>query len=102
MPNRIIREDRFTTQGQPEKQQFDLFREQIAPILNVSQTNGSGSAASNGGFRAEVKYYDLGKILLVNTTLGSESFERTLDHIRRSESSHWYFSVRKSGFSVSR
>jgi AraC-like DNA-binding protein len=100
MPDKV-REDTFTTRDMPEKEQFDFWREQVSPMLDVSRTN-DARAAANGGFVAEAKGYDLGKILIAQATMDSEAYVHTADHIRKSASNHWLLTVRKKGFAVSR
>jgi AraC-like DNA-binding protein len=99
MPDRVIREDTFTTRDQPEKHQFDCWREEMAPMIDVSRTNEAGNVP---GFVAEAKGYDLGKILFAQATIDSESYEHSHDHIRKGGGGHWIFTVRKTGFAVSR
>ena len=97
MPDKVIREDTFTTRDQPEKHQFDLWREQIAPLIDVWRPNDG-----NAGFLADAKGYDVGKILFAQAILGPEAYEHSNDHIRKAESSHWVLTARKRGFAVSR
>ena len=37
MPDKVIRQDTFTTRDLPEKHQFDYWREQIAPMIDVHE-----------------------------------------------------------------
>ncbi len=102
MPNRVIREDKFTTCDLPEKQQFEYWREQVAPMLNVSRPNEAEPVTSDVGFSAEARGYDLGKILIAEATVDAELYEHSSDHIRANATDHWLFTVRKTGFAVSR
>ena len=62
----------------------------------------AGPVSPKAGFFAEAKGYDLGKILIAEATVDAELYEHSAEHIRANSTDHWLFTVRKTGFAVSR
>lgn len=85
----LIREDRLSTERLPVERQFPTWREQVAPLAEVSLP---GRAARP--YMVDARGYDLGKISVSSVRADGTSFRRGADHIRRNDIDHWVLSYR--------
>lgn len=74
----------FTTEDFPAGDQFDVWREFMAPVCEVLEPEGARS-----GFHGAVEAYNIGILRLVSLDSEQASFLRTREHENRYGIDHW-------------
>lgn len=95
----FVREDRLETCSAPIDDQFEIWRDSIENIAEISLPD---LARSNQGFRVDAHGYDLGKMAVLNLRTDAFEFRRDADLIRRSGLDHWVLTYRSLGHTFSR
>lgn len=82
----------FSTEDFPAGDQFDVWREFMAPVCEVLEPEGARS-----GFHGAVEAYDIGILRLVSLDSEQASFLRTREHEYRYGIDHWCLTFVDSG-----
>ena len=82
----------FSTESIEAKEQFEVWRDLMAPMADVELP-----AAAGIGFRASAQAYDLGAFHLFSFDTDPAAFIRTDEHVRKSGIDHWCLSIVNKG-----
>jgi AraC-like DNA-binding protein len=88
----VARGAAFTTTGLPLSEQFDVYREFCAPVIDVFPNEGSCS-----GFEASCEMWVLGPFAVRRIHTPAGHFARHAAQIRRDGLDHWVFNVVRRG-----
>lgn len=90
--NSRLREDRFSTRIKAPHEQFDYWRETIAPLAEVTTRR-----VCSEGFDVQARAYDLGRVHFASLRTDAMRYRRTNQRIRRSAIDHWQLVLRRRG-----
>ncbi|WP_137124309.1 helix-turn-helix domain-containing protein [Roseomonas sp. HF4] len=89
---RAVRPVVFSTKGLPASQQFEAWREQCAPVLDMEPMPGQ-----QDGYAAMHRVWKLGAMALSHVHAAPARFHRSARHIRRDSIDHWIISYVRTG-----
>lgn len=75
---------RFATHAFPVDAQFDVWREFMAPAIDLKPPGGA-----NLGFDAELTLWDLGRLAITRALMPTHGPLRVWEHVRRNPLDHW-------------
>lgn len=82
----------FSTEGLPLKEQFDVYREFCAPVIDISPCE-----EPRNGFSAACDMWFLGGLVLRHIRVSGGKFARNRKQLCRDGLDHWVFNVARSG-----
>jgi AraC-like DNA-binding protein len=87
-----VRPVAFSTEGLPASRQFEAWREQCAPLLDMEPARGL-----QDGYAARHRVWTLGAMALSHVHAAPARFHRSARHIRRDSIDHWIISFVRTG-----
>lgn len=90
--DRRLRSFDFSTQGLPRGDQFAVWHDSFAPILELSDPD-----PTTAEFKGEQKLWDLGSLVLSEISTDTLAFTSLPGHVRRDPLDHWALTLLLSG-----